>query len=84
MSDQSKAPPPHENEGFFDRILHHHMGKQTEETMKDHHEDRDNQEDYHEDSGEEKKKESEMDKMKNYLHEDEELEEEGQTYAGLM
>lgn len=60
------------------------MGKQDEETMKDHHEDRDDQEDYHKDSENGKKKESEVDKMKNYLHEDEELEEEGQTYAGLM
>jgi hypothetical protein len=60
------------------------MGKQTEETMKDHHEDRDSQEDYHKDSGEGKKKEGEMDKLKDYLHEDEELEEDGQTYAGLM
>lgn len=56
--------------------------------MKDHHEDRE-EEDYHDDVDDHdlehgKKKESEMDKMKNYLHEDEELEEEGQTYSGLM
>lgn len=58
------------------------MGQQTEEKMKDHHEDREDDENEHPEQ--DKKKESEMDKMKDYLHEDEALEEQGQTYAGLM
>ncbi|KAJ5102723.1 hypothetical protein N7532_003252 [Penicillium argentinense] len=82
MSDQSKAQPPHEHEGFFERILHHHMGQQTEEKMKDHHEDHD--EDENNTAKQEMNNKGEMDKMKDYLHEDEELEENGQTYAGLM
>lgn len=56
------------------------MGKQTEEKMKDHHPDHEEEEN----KPDQGKKEGEMDKLKDYIHEDEELEEEGQTYAGLM
>lgn len=58
------------------------MGQQTEEKMKDHHEDHEEDENEHPKQGQKKK--SEMDKMKDYLHEDEALEEDGQTYARLM
>ncbi|KAK5801096.1 hypothetical protein VI817_003308 [Penicillium citrinum] len=59
------------------------MGQQTDEKMKDHHEDHDEQEDANSAHGQ-KKKEGEMDKLKDYYHKDEELEEEGETYGGLM
>lgn len=61
------------------------MGQQTEEKMKDHHEDHDEQENENEHPEHDKKNpEREMDKLKDYYHRDEELEEEGKTYGGLM
>ncbi|KAJ5864464.1 uncharacterized protein N7529_006380 [Penicillium soppii] len=63
--------------GFMDRMLHpgHHDNK-------DHpNQDKDNHEPQHED---EPKKESEADKFKDYIKKDEQMEEEGRTYGGLM
>lgn len=50
-----------------------------------HHEDGKQQEDRQEAQGKEpQKKESELEKFKDYIKEDERLEQEGRTYGGLM
>lgn len=62
-------------EELFHREHHHH-----------HHEDGEQREGQPEEAQgkEPQKKESETDKFKDYIEEDEKLEQEGQTYGGLM
>ena len=72
---QSNPVQEHDHEGFFERILHHHKDKDTE------HQDKGSQDSQHPQG---KPEESEMDKMKDYLHKDEQLEEEGHEYGDLM
>ncbi|KAJ5674240.1 hypothetical protein N7462_009679 [Penicillium macrosclerotiorum] len=79
MADKSNTNTEPHHEGFFERILHHHYENQEK---KDQREDT-HEEDKHEHADTDKK-ESALDKMKDYLKEDEELEDEGRTYAGLM
>ncbi|KAJ5195275.1 uncharacterized protein N7498_008713 [Penicillium cinerascens] len=69
---ESNPVHEHEHEGFFERILHHHKNKDCK------HHDKDSQQ------PQDKKEEGEMDKMKDYLHKDEQLEEEGHEYGDLM
>ncbi|KAJ6113837.1 hypothetical protein N7523_007154 [Penicillium sp. IBT 18751x] len=78
MSDKSN--PSHEHEGFFERILHHHEGNKPT-----HAKDQDDQHDKMDSQQPQtQKKEGEMDKLKDYLHKDEQLEEEGHEYGDLM
>lgn len=62
--------------GFMDRILHpgHHEEKNPLNPEENH-------EPEHEDAP---KKESEMDKAKDYVRKDEQMEQEGRTYEDLM
>ncbi|KAJ5088320.1 hypothetical protein N7456_011936 [Penicillium angulare] len=79
MSDKSNGPI-HEHEGFFERILHPHKKDDNKEKEPEH-------EHEHEHDAKDPnapKKESEMDKFKDYIHEDEEIEQEGGTYSNLM
>ncbi|KAJ5370042.1 uncharacterized protein N7496_006134 [Penicillium cataractarum] len=86
MSDkQTPQEPVHQHEGFFERILHHHYQNQEAQYQKEPDQDKTGKDEHEHDHDEHKKKgESELDKMKDYLHEDEELEAEGRTYGGLM
>ncbi|KAF3387571.1 hypothetical protein F1880_001497 [Penicillium rolfsii] len=82
-SQSSSQEPVHQHEGFFERILHHHNQNEDAKYQKE----SDQNKAHNDDHGHEhdrKKGESELDKMKDYLHEDEELEREGRTYGGLM
>ncbi|KAJ5286734.1 hypothetical protein N7478_002420 [Penicillium angulare] len=78
MSDESNGPT-HEHEGFFERMLHPHKKDENEEKEPEHEYEHDAK-----DLNSSKKKESEMDKFKDYIHEDEEIEQEGGTYGNLM
>ncbi|OKP14882.1 hypothetical protein PENSUB_5478 [Penicillium subrubescens] len=85
MSDKpSSQEPAHQHEGFFERILHHHNQNEDAKYQKEPDQDKAHKDDHDHDHDAHKKKESELDKMKDYLHEDEELEQEGRTYGGLM
>ncbi|GLI77925.1 hypothetical protein PoHVEF18_006222 [Penicillium ochrochloron] len=87
MSDKpSSQEPVHQQEGFFERILHHHHQNEDAKYQKEPDQDKAHKDDHDHDHDRDtqKKKESELDKMKDYLHEDEELEQEGRTYGGLM
>jgi hypothetical protein len=78
---------PVHHEGFFERILHHHLQNEEDKYKKEPSEDNEDnadKDDHSHDDHPKKKGESELDKMKDYLHEDEELEQEGRTYGGLM
>ncbi|KAJ5114933.1 hypothetical protein NUU61_000692 [Penicillium alfredii] len=78
MSEQSDSHHKGGLEGMMDRIFHRTGHPQKEEH---HDEDKNDQEEHGHDS---KKKGSEMDKFKDYIKEDEELEAEGKTYSNLM
>ena len=76
----AESNPSQEHEGFFERILHHHEGNKDS-----HSKDKDDQHDKMDSQQPQtQNKEGEMDKMKDYLHKDEELEEEGHEYGDLM
>ncbi|KAJ6008056.1 hypothetical protein N7540_012032 [Penicillium herquei] len=91
LDSSSKAKPiyPTDREGFFDRILHPSSHKtKTEDKELGHESEAKN-------PLQPEKQESEMDKFKDdlkehenkfkaYIHKDEELDEYGNTYAGLM
>ncbi|KAJ5670106.1 uncharacterized protein N7477_005469 [Penicillium maclennaniae] len=79
MSDKSN--PSQEHEGFFERILHHHKGTKATAHGKDQ-DDQHDKMDSQQPQGQ--KEEDEMDKLKDYLHKDEQLEEEGHEYGDLM
>lgn len=67
---------PQHKEGFVERFFEHH-----------HHHNKDNHsgdQSKEQDQKPQHQKESEMDKLRDYYHRDEELEEQGQTYGGLM
>ncbi|KAE8373800.1 hypothetical protein BDV26DRAFT_296608 [Aspergillus bertholletiae] len=75
MSEDSH-PQEHHHQGFFERILHPGRHHQAEE--REHH-------DEHESLGDEsQKKESEFDKIKEDIKDDQEEVAEGDIYAGLM
>jgi hypothetical protein len=78
----AESNPSHENEheGFFERIFHHHEGNRA--GNKDKNVDPQDKTDSQRPQGEQK--EGEMDKLKDYLHKDEQLEEEGHEYGDLM
>ncbi|KAJ5123561.1 hypothetical protein N7448_009658 [Penicillium atrosanguineum] len=78
MSDKSN--PNQEHEGFFERILHHHDGNKADRS-KDTTDQQDKMDSQHPQT---QNKEGEMDKLKDYLHKDEQLEEEGHEYGDLM
>jgi hypothetical protein len=65
---------------FMDRMLHpgHHDNKENPSQVKDDQEHLDPQ---HEDAPQ---KEGEMDKFKDYIKKDEQMEQEGRTYGDLM
>lgn len=65
--------------GLMDRILH--PGHHEEKNPPSQDNDKDDQQTPH---GDEPKKESEMDKFKDYIKKDEQMEEEGRTYGDLM
>ncbi|OQD67377.1 hypothetical protein PENDEC_c037G01292 [Penicillium decumbens] len=73
MADKPNPIQEHEHESFFERILHHHGGNKG----KDDHNDKESQQP-------QGKQEDEMDKLKDYFHEDKQLEEEGHEYGDLM
>lgn len=59
----------------MERLFEHHH----------HHHNKDNNGDHSKAQDQKpQQKESEMDKFRDYIHKDEELEQEGQTYGGLM
>ncbi|KKK11864.1 hypothetical protein P175DRAFT_0534799 [Aspergillus ochraceoroseus IBT 24754] len=76
----SEAPKPHQKEGFMERFFHHHR----EEAKREDEQHQNTQQ--HNEHGKEPQhsKESKLDKFKDYMHEEEDLDEAGQTYAGLM
>ncbi|CEJ61772.1 hypothetical protein PMG11_10291 [Penicillium brasilianum] len=85
MSDkQTSQEPVHQQEGFFERILHRHHQNQDAQYQKEPDQDKSGKDEHDHDEHDKKKGESELDKMKDYLHEDEELEAEGRTYGGLI
>lgn len=84
LTEQTSQDPVQQHEGFFERILHHHHQNQEAQYQKDSDQDKTDKDEHHHDEHDKKKEESELDKMKDYLHEDEELEAEGRTYGGLM
>lgn len=65
--------------GLMDRILH--PGHHEEKNPLNQDKDKDDNQNPHAD---ESKKEGEMDKVKDYLKKDEQMEEEGRTYGDLM
>ncbi|KAJ5306505.1 hypothetical protein PENANT_c031G05136 [Penicillium antarcticum] len=69
--------------GLMDRMLHrdHHENKDQAGQAKDEH---DSTQVEHEDMPSQPKKEDEMDKMKDYMKKDEQMEQEGRTYGDLM
>lgn len=79
MSDSTQPPAEAKeeiksHESLADKILHphHHHEHQTKDSSKS------------ADVSTEHHKESEIDKVKDYVKEDQKLEEEGKTYGGLM
>ncbi|KAJ5160725.1 uncharacterized protein N7482_007729 [Penicillium canariense] len=80
--ESTSQEPAHEHEGFFERILHRHHDIQEAKDKNESRQATDGKDT--QDHDEQHKKESERHKMKDYLHEDEELEDEGRTYGGLM
>lgn len=77
---ESNPSQGQEHEGFFERILHHHEGNKAGHN-KDQGEQSDKMDSQHPQA---QQKEGEMDKLKDYLHKDEQLEEEGHEYGDLM
>ncbi|KAB8229727.1 hypothetical protein ETB97_008881 [Aspergillus alliaceus] len=78
MSEESH---PQHRHGFLDRVLH--PGRYHHQKEEQHQEEQ--RQDQPESQGQEsQKKEGELDKFKDYIKKDEEMEEEGDTYAGLM
>lgn len=84
LTEPTSQEPVHQQEGFFERILHHHHQNEEAKYEKEPCEDNEDKDDHSHDDRHKGKGESELDKMKDYLHEDEELEQEGRTYGGLM
>lgn len=82
----AESNPSHEHEGFFERILHHHQGNKAahSEDKDDQHDKMDSQRPMDSQQPQTQNKEGEMDKLKDYLHKDEQLEEEGHEYGDLM
>lgn len=77
---ESNPSQQHEHEGFFERILHHHEGNKAGHS-KNKGEQPDKMDSQQPPA---QKKEGEMDKLKDYLHKDQQLEEEGHEYGDLM
>ncbi|KAE8409504.1 hypothetical protein BDV37DRAFT_236101, partial [Aspergillus pseudonomiae] len=74
MSEDSHPQPQHHHQGFFDRILH----------PEHHHQDQEQHQDQPESRGNEAPaKESELDKIRDDIKEDQEEVAEGDIYAGL-
>ncbi len=82
-TEPTSQEPVHQQEGFFERILHHHYQNEEAKYRKEPSEDNEDKDDHSHDDHHQKKGESELDKMKDYLHEDEELEQEGRIYGDL-
>ncbi|CAI7575018.1 unnamed protein product [Penicillium glandicola] len=76
MSEHPKPPRKGSLGGLMDRMLHrdHHQNTEIPHEAKDAHEP-------HEDDP---KKEADLDKFKDYVKKDEEVEKAGRTYADLM
>ncbi|PWY94867.1 hypothetical protein BO94DRAFT_621312 [Aspergillus sclerotioniger CBS 115572] len=76
------------HEGVFERLFghhpHHHQNESQDETNQGTEGQCSNQQKSTGTQPSHHGEESEMDKLKDYVHEDEELEKEGQTYGGLM
>ncbi|KAF7591385.1 hypothetical protein BBP40_001611 [Aspergillus hancockii] len=78
MSDESH---PEHHKGFFDRMFHPGRLHKTEDQHQDQkHESQDNESQ----DNESQNKEGEFDRFKDYIKKDQQLEEEGDTYSGLM
>ncbi|KAB8079415.1 hypothetical protein BDV29DRAFT_151705 [Aspergillus leporis] len=74
MSEESH---PRRHQGILDRMLHHKHPLQAEDQHQNQHDSQDKE-------PQKKEEEGELDKIKDYVKKDQELEEEGDTYAGLM
>ncbi|KAK1146784.1 hypothetical protein N8T08_002545 [Aspergillus melleus] len=75
MPDQSQQP----HQSFMDKMFHHHQDRQNEGRQQQ--QPQQPGQSQTQDPG---KKESEVDKFKDYIEEDEELEREQGSYGGLM
>lgn len=78
FSTEPNDNPIQEHQGFFERIFQPHHPQPSKDKEEIHHDDEVDQEHV-----QHQKKESMMERAKNYLHLDEELEE-GQEYANLL
>lgn len=69
---------PEHHESFFNRIFDHHGHKQENDPKKVEHDEGNHEHRFHDTLKKDERG------LKEYLKEDEELEQEGQTYGGLM
>ncbi|PLB49824.1 hypothetical protein P170DRAFT_426690 [Aspergillus steynii IBT 23096] len=75
MPDQSQEP----HQSFMDKMFHHHQTRQNQERQQ-----QQPQQQGQSQMQDPEKHESEMDKFKDYIEEDEEMEREQGSYGGLM